>query len=328
MRTEEVMFENGETQLAGMICLPDAEGSHPAVAIVEGSGTGVRSDPYFMALAEMFESAGFATLTWDKPGCGDSTGNWLDQDFNDRAGEAIAAVHYLRSRSDIKKDAVGLWGISQGGWVSPLAASRSADIAFVIAVSGPAISPADQEIFRAEHELRADGFPQEDVERAVHFYSTGLNMLRDGFSVADIMQALDFEHLKDQPWMPYLPDLAPEGAAFMLKIMDYDPRPVLRQVTCPFLGIWGETDQLVPALHSVEAFRQELQAAGNPDFTLKVFAEADHGIFTSETGSRKERAERRERSDLDFAPGYFALMKNWLVERFFASAGTYSLRIF
>jgi uncharacterized protein len=306
------------------LVVPDGEGPHPAVAIVEGSGTGARNDPYFLALANLFGSAGFATLSWDKPGCGDSTGDWLQQDFQDRAAEAIAAVRYLQRRPDIKPDAVGLWGISQGGWVSPLAASLSSEIAFVIAVSGPAISPAEQELFRVEHELRADGFPAEEIEKAVEFYSAGLQMLRDGFPFDAIMQALGAEGLQDEASMKYVANLEPHEAEFMRRIMDFDPRPVLRKVTCPFLGIWGETDRLVPALLSVEAFRQELTAAGNPDFTLKVFAEADHGIYTSETGSRKEADARRQRGERHFAPGYFALMQDWLRERFAAPVGAIS----
>lgn len=328
MRFEDVTFDNGNTRLAGLLVLPNGEGPHPAVAIVEGSGTGVRQDPYFLALAELFDRTGFATLTWDKPGCGDSTGNWLEQDFSDRADEAIAAVNFLRERPDMKQDCIGLWGISQGGWVSPLAASRSSDIAFVIAVSGPGISPADQELFRVEHELRAEGFSPEDIERAVDFYSKALDMLREGVPFHEGMEALKIEEVRNEPWMAYVGDMVPEGAAFMRGIMDYDPRCALRKVTCPFLGIWGETDRLVPALLSVDIFRQELEAAGNRNFTLKVFADADHGIYTSETGSRRERAERRELGDLHFAPGYFELMKNWLNEMSRTPAAGFSLRLF
>jgi pimeloyl-ACP methyl ester carboxylesterase len=324
MRFDEVTFRNGEAQLAATLVIPGGEGPHPAVALVEGSGTGVRQDPYFLALVDLFGSIGFATLAWDKPGCGQSTGDWLDQDLQARAHEAIAAVSYLKSRSDIHSGIVGLWGISQGGWVAPLAASLSGEIAFVIAVSGPAVSPADQELYRVEHELRADGFSPEDVETAVAFYSAGLQLLRDGLSFEAIMQAIGADGLQDPPWLSYVSNLDPRQAEFMRRIMDHDPRSALRNLTCPFLGIWGENDRLVPALLSVDLFRQDLIAAGNPDFTLKVFAEADHGIYTSETGSRKEAAARRELGERHFAPGYFQLMKSWLSERFVAPVGALS----
>jgi hypothetical protein len=60
MRFEDVTFENGDTRLAGMLVLPESEGTYPAIALVEGSGNGVRKDPYFLALADLFVNAGFA----------------------------------------------------------------------------------------------------------------------------------------------------------------------------------------------------------------------------------------------------------------------------
>lgn len=316
MRLEDVTFQNGDTTLSGQVYLPEAEGPSPAVAIVEGSGTVGLDNPYLARLADLFTSTGFAVMAWSKPGSGNSTGSWAEQTFNDRAAEAIAAVNYLRTRPDIQADAVGLWGGSQGGWVAPLAASLSKDVAFVIAVSGPGISPAEQELFRVGHELRADGYSAEVAEQAVNFYSSSFEMLRHTNSLEDILSALPFEQLKKEEWFSYLPELDQNEATFMKGIMDYDPRPALRSVTCPFLGIWGETDQLVPALLSAEIFGQELTAGGNEDFTLKIFADADHGIFVSETGSRKEAALRRERDERFLAPGYLDLMKNWLSDRF------------
>ncbi|MEO5951005.1 MAG: alpha/beta hydrolase [Chloroflexia bacterium] len=325
MRFEDVTFRNGETQLAGLLTMPEGYASYPAIAIVDGSGEGVRKDPLFAVLAELFGSAGFATLTWDKPGYGDSTGSWANQTFEDRAHEAIAATSYLRNRPDIKANSVGLWGVSQGGWVTPLAASLSNDIAFVISVSGPGVSPHDQEIYRVEHELRSDGISPEEIKQALAFYSGRLQMIRDGRSLEEIYALYPEEKLKSSVWVDYVPELGANEVEFMTGIMDYDPRPILRAVRCPLLGIWGETDRLVPALLSAEIFRQELEAGDNDDFTLKIFADADHGINTNETGSRTERAQRRERNERYFAPGYFDLMKNWLSERYYAPVGAASL---
>ena len=37
-------------------------------------------------------------------------------------------MKFLRGRQDIDPNRVGLWGISQGGWICPLAATLSGDI--------------------------------------------------------------------------------------------------------------------------------------------------------------------------------------------------------
>ena len=47
--------------------------------------------------------------------------------------------------------------------LGPLAASRSNDVAFVIAVSGPGVSPGEQMVFYYANQLRAQGVPEPDV---------------------------------------------------------------------------------------------------------------------------------------------------------------------
>src|SRR5207253_3103596 len=114
-----------------------------------------------------FASQGFACLSWDRPGVGKSSGDYERQSFPDRAAEALAAVRFLRARADIRKDRVGLWGFSQGAAVAPLAASESSDVAFVIEVSGHQLPAWQQDLYRVEAELKADGFSKADIANAL-----------------------------------------------------------------------------------------------------------------------------------------------------------------
>ncbi|MGW9206683.1 alpha/beta hydrolase family protein [Embleya sp. NPDC055664] len=88
---------------------------------------------------EAYARAGYATLSWNKPGVAGSPGNWLDQSMEDRARETEAAIAWSRSRPDVDHARVGLWGAGQAGWVLPKVAARTPDVEFVIAVS-PAIN--------------------------------------------------------------------------------------------------------------------------------------------------------------------------------------------
>ena len=103
-----------------------------------------------MFLADYFARHGIAALTYDKRGVGASTGNWEEASFDDLAGDALAGVELLKSRTDINRKQIGLWGLSQGAWLVELAASQSKDIAFIIAVSGGGVNPEFQEIKRTE----------------------------------------------------------------------------------------------------------------------------------------------------------------------------------
>src|SRR5215211_4850637 len=141
-----------------MVRAPRGPGPHPAVAFVDGSGPAERDS--FEEEAEALARAGFAGLGWDKPGCGSSGGDWRDQSLQDRASEALAAVGCLAAQEGVDPTRVALLGGSQGGWVGPLAASMSEGVAAVISLSGPGVSPYDQEAYRVEHLLRDAGAPR------------------------------------------------------------------------------------------------------------------------------------------------------------------------
>lgn len=134
---EEVSFRHGEDALAGSLYCPRGSGPYPAIVMILGSDRQDRSyGGVGPALGAHFARAGFACLTWDKPGVGKSTGDYNTQTFRDRADEAFAAVRLLRGRKEIRQDRIGLWGHRQGGMVAPLAASLSDEVAFLIEVSG------------------------------------------------------------------------------------------------------------------------------------------------------------------------------------------------
>ena len=91
-----------------------------------------------------FVHRGFAVLRYDKRGVGRSTGNYTGVGvenstaaLGDLASDALAAVQYLKSRSDVRGKLIGLVGVSQAGWIIPLAAAQSRDVSFTVLLSGP-----------------------------------------------------------------------------------------------------------------------------------------------------------------------------------------------
>src|SRR5579863_6992940 len=132
-REESVRFASGNLMLAGTLILPAGPPRYPAVFLFHGSGRQARD----RSTARWFAEQGFAALTYDKRGVGESTGDFRAGPFMDLCDDGLAALEYLKSRKEIDARHIGVWGLSQGGWLGPLAASRSSDISFVIAVSGP-----------------------------------------------------------------------------------------------------------------------------------------------------------------------------------------------
>src|SRR5215213_6510529 len=87
-----------------------------AIVALHGASEGERSWYLYRHLHDVLPSAGIGVLTFDRRGDGESTGSPSRGRFTVQADDALAFVDAL----DVER--VGLWGISQGGWVAPLAA--------------------------------------------------------------------------------------------------------------------------------------------------------------------------------------------------------------
>ncbi|MEU2658292.1 alpha/beta hydrolase [Streptomyces sp. NPDC007325] len=157
MDVRRVSIRHGGHTLNGVLATPrDGRGPHGLVVYVHGDGpVDATHDDGYQPLWEANARAGYASLSWDKPGVAGAPGDWLDQTMDDRADETAAAIAWARARTDIDGDRIGLWGASQAGWVLPKVAART-PVHFVIAVS-PAINWLRQGRYNLLAELRAEG---------------------------------------------------------------------------------------------------------------------------------------------------------------------------
>ena len=168
MKTEEVKFTVNDKELNGILTHPAANGPYPALVLLHGADRSGKDDPYYVEHAGQLVRAGFAVLRYDGPGWGGGSGQGQGfETLEYRTEEAIAAVKYLQACPDINPNAVGLWGVSQGGWICQMAAASYDGVAFIIPVSGPGVTPAEQEVFRVEAESRAEGFDEDEIAKAV-----------------------------------------------------------------------------------------------------------------------------------------------------------------
>jgi len=137
-------FTNGDVRLSYRLDLPARSG--PVGAVVFGHGSGQQTKDSCRFLADGFLSRGFATLCFDKRGVGQSTGTFVfvgARDsipvFADLASDMAAGVAFLRTRPEIDPNRIGLAGVSQAGWIVPLAAVNARP-AFMVLLVGPTVS--------------------------------------------------------------------------------------------------------------------------------------------------------------------------------------------
>jgi pimeloyl-ACP methyl ester carboxylesterase len=317
---EDIRFTHGEDILAGSLFLPRGGGPRPAVALVLGSGAQDRAyGGAGPALGRHFARNGIVCLAWDKPGVGESTGDFNAQTFPDRAEEALAAVRLLRGRPEIRPDQVGLWGHSQGGMVVPLAASLSDQVAFVIQVSGWQGTAWRQDAVRVEAELRANGFPEADVGQATAFARARMDLIRGAGPFEDLEKAQ--EQVKTRAWFVSVHWCDRTLFYSARRTVGYDTGPSWEKVRCPVLVIYGDKDSSSgPPDPLVKIIRQGLMKGGNDDVAVRIFTDADHSLCRVDHGGRKIAAGCAKGGEApDFVPGYLDVMTSWLDRRFCAA---------
>lgn len=301
-RSVAVRFRSGDTALTGLLRLPSGEPPHPAVLLLPGSRPTSREDDRLTAVAEAFVGEGFAVLTVDSRGTGDSGGSFERATFEVLADDAAAAVRTLRDHPDVRADAVGLWGVSQGAtWVGPLAAAR-ADVAFLVAASGPLATPEEfmHDFFagrlRDAHDLDASSIERARKARSAlwSYYATGRG--RDAARSA-------IESVRDEPWRATagLPSSVrpraelsslPAPTRTFLAQKDFDPVAALTDLPCPLLAVYGGRDGKLPVEEHVETLRE---LAGRPGTRIRVevIPGADHDLHPDPAASDPPRPLER-----------------------------------
>ena len=344
-KIEVVTYMAAGIELDGILTLPLEEGPHPAIALLHGSDRSRKEDPYYKEHAENLVQSGFAILRYDGPGWGGkSTQNLGFETLESRTEEAIGVVKYLQSRPDIQADRIGLWGISQGGWICQMAAAASEDVAFIIPVSGPGVTPAEQEIFRVEAESRAAGFEPNEIAKAVLMRRLMIDTIFTKPVHQEVNQS-ESQRLGGGPW--------DEMMAIVYSAQPVDPMLEFSKVLELLNTIKDESwtkslhlDQVIPMFENLppqawEMAKTQMQAVQEvdpADFLTKVkcpvlaiFGEADTSIpveksvalykqYLREAGNQDvtikvfPKASHTIKVGDDFASGYFNTINNWLLQ--------------
>jgi uncharacterized protein len=165
---EEVGFISHGVTLSGTLVLPAGD-IQAAVVFVHGSGKQERS----LAWAERFAASGIAALVYDKRGAGKSGGEYEgNQSVSGKnvallADDALAGLRLLTTHSRLKDKPVGLAGISQAGWIAPLAARNSKLVQFLVLWSGPVCKVSEEDIY-SKYTGDADGAAAPPYLEALH----------------------------------------------------------------------------------------------------------------------------------------------------------------
>jgi pimeloyl-ACP methyl ester carboxylesterase len=309
LRQEDVRFANGEVTLAGTIIFPEGPAPYPAVVVTHGSDPDTRDAAAYRSRGVLFARHGIAALIYDKRGLGASTGDYTTAGIDDLAKDAVAGVELLETRRDIERGHIGVAGHSQGGWIAPLAATLSRDVAFVYVQSAAGIGPMAQSLYHNANEMRAAGFGETDIARAQDLRDRLYTQVRSG--KADGRLSADLNAASKEPWFAAsklpnpLPDTISDGER---RLLMFEPLPVWRQVHVPVLAIWGERDISLPAETSRELILAALERGGNRDVETHILPGLTHSLIR----------ERKAHDAWDFPRGsaeYESLIADWIARK-------------
>lgn len=246
---QEVSFESHEVEISGTLVLPNSDFPVPAMIMIHGSGTATRNIEYASDIA----AKGIAVLTYDKRGCGSSGGeyegkfNVTNKNLKLLADDAISGIQLLKSNKKIDQNMIGVWGISQAGWIAPIVATKESGVSYMVMLSCPTV-PVPQELKYSEMAENDEDFfekyTQEEIRREI-----------EKFHFSDIF----------------------------FKIVGYklDPREYLKKLEIPVLWIFGEKDRSIPAIISM----QEIEKMNKEHFSVKT--DPDYGHFLRSADSNR-----------------------------------------
>jgi hypothetical protein len=156
---------SGGAVLAGTLTVPPGDAPHPGVVYVSGSGPTLREEAQW--LESVFVSRGIAVLAYDKRGNGQSNGPYpgdlaSESTIRTLAGDAVAAARFLAAQTGIDRSRVGLYGLSQGGWIIPQAVGRAGrTVSWAVIESGPTVTQGESDTYAS---LVSSGVPLLDAE--------------------------------------------------------------------------------------------------------------------------------------------------------------------
>jgi len=285
--TEEVVLPAGDHQLAGLLVVGRGPAPRPAVVVLHGAGRESTSGMGYRIQAHALSRAGCSVLLHDKRGVDRSGGDFDAAGYADFVDDGLAALRYLRSRSDVDRRRVGVVGHSEGGWLAPEVARRG-DAAFVLVKSGSPLSWRDTVEWELRSDLAAEGWSGDEldelvaIQRRVWDFEVAIarGARRRSTSARRRLEA-DLaalaERLGDR--MPLRSELPDDDSARRLgRRVAYDPTPFLRRLRVPALYVFGGTDVNIPTARSVETL--ERLRPEHPGLDWAVFDDLGHSLMS------------------------------------------------
>jgi alpha-beta hydrolase superfamily lysophospholipase len=265
-----VKFRHGEDSLSGHYLLPERGEPRAVILFVHGDGPlGYDAHSYYPLIWKRLLNQGFAIFSWDKPGVGESTGNWLAQSMRQRQQEVQSAITFIRNRYGYSGEQVGLLGFSQAGWVVPALANNNPDVGFIIGI-GFAIDWLEQSWYLTRMRLIQQGAGSSELKAARASHIKEIMFLEEQPSYDLYLKR--YAHTSNQ--------MTEERYQFILKNFSVNATQDYIGLKQPMLLLLGEKDLNVDILNTKEVLEKLM--AEQSKIQISIIKNATHVMLNAD----------------------------------------------
>ncbi|KZN55473.1 alpha/beta hydrolase family protein [Pseudoalteromonas luteoviolacea] len=273
-------FDSLDNQLSARLYKPKLHSeSDPIVIFVHGDGDmDSTANSFYLPIIDALNEQKIATFSWDKPGVGNSGGDWLSQSMQDRALEVQDAIAYLRA-TGYQQNQIGVIGFSQASWVFANLHSET-EIKFMVLVGGAAnwLSQSQYSMWiRLVDEGKIDADDATALERINKLSDQEYQLIKAGYD--NYLAA----SLHQDPFMSE--PLENEARFnFVRKNIDADVSEGFSKLNVPMFAMYGDSDVHVDIEHSKVEFEYVFANSDQPNASLEqvTISNATHGLMKPE----------------------------------------------
>lgn len=288
----ETRFKSDSLTLFADIYTPKYPNKKVGIALIQGSGNSDRSNSWSKAFAEILAENGYYVLLPDKRGCGKSDGSWKNSSFLHLSKDAIASVKHLKNIKQL--DRVGVMGLSQGGFIAPIAASKDTTINFVIDVVGATVTLEEQIIHEVTNTAKKEGLKPNEIKGVLD-----LHILLKQYAFDRNWDPLEnrFAKLDSSSWADFaktFPNSKDIWVWDWIKLnIDFNPMDYWNKVNQAVFVAYGSKDQNdnMPVYESVYRLQKGFKSTGKENYEINIY-ETGHAMYEDDKAEiRKEFVE-------------------------------------
>lgn len=291
--------------LYGQIFLPDTLSRHPVVMMVTGSGPQnmyeeIAGHRPFLVIADFLVREGIAVMLYNERGVSPSSGSYTKATTLDFLQDALAGIRFLKRFPYADPRKIGIIGHSEGGLIAAMAAAKSKNLAFAIAIAG-AFIPCRYIIPHQLDKMLSLKHIPDSVRRVMVAYvdlciasllriknktqlQADCDMNYKKVATKLTKEQIDTYHLETfkqsvlvsltEPWTK--------------KFITINPSIYVAKINIPFLAIWGSKDVQVLPDENAEALKNHFNPKYKKLLTIQIFPDLNHLMQPCQTGLPEE----------------------------------------